>query len=191
MTGERTRIEDAAPIAHGLDAARLELDRAGYCVFCNRIVVRGEDGSCDAGHPAEGIAGSIVLDDGQRPPVLPRFNLAAFLLPMIWGPAHGQWAGAVFLPLWLFADSIVRSAAAMGTAGRIAAAGAVAVTVAMAAWFARRADGLGWRRVCDRVSVEEWAARQRAWAVVSVPVAAALLGAAVYFNTVVLPARGM
>lgn len=191
MTAKGAPTGDAASVARGLDAARLDLRQAGYCVFCNRIVVRGEDGSCDAGHPAEGIAGRIVLDDGDQPPTLPRFNLAAFLLPMIWGPAHGQWAGAVFLPLWLFADSIVRSAAGMGTAGRIAAAGAVAVTVAMAAWFARRADGLGWRRVCDRVSVEEWAARQRVWAVVSVPVAAALLGAAVYFNTVILPARGM
>ena len=175
----------------GLDEARLELHQAGFCVFCNRIVVRGEDGSCEAGHPSEGIAGRIVLADGQEPPTLPQFNLAAFLLPMIWGPAHGQWAGAVFLPLWLFADSIVRSAAGMGPAGRVAAAGAVAVTLAMAAFFGRRADGLGWRRVCDRVTVDEWAARQRVWAVISVPVAAVLLGAAVYFNTVILPARGM
>lgn len=191
MTGARTQTEEAASVAAGLDAARLDVRQAGYCVFCNRIVVRGEDGSCDAGHPAQGIAGRIVLDDGQQPPALPRFNIAAFLLPMIWGPAHGQWAGAVFLPLWLFADSIVRSSADMGTAGRVAAAGAVAVTVAMAAWFARRADGLGWRRVCDRVSVEAWAARQRVWAAASVPVAAVLLGAALYFNTVILPARGM
>ena len=36
---------------------------------------------------------------------LPRFNVAAFLLPPIWGPAHGIWATILFYPIWLFADN--------------------------------------------------------------------------------------
>ncbi len=27
---------------------------------------------------------------------MPRFNIAAFLLPPVWGPAHGMWAAIVF-----------------------------------------------------------------------------------------------
>ncbi len=165
--------------------------QAGYCVHCDRIVERVSDGSCPAGHPAAGIAGRIVLGDGEQTPALPRFNVAAFLLPMLWGPVHGQWVGVVFLPLWVFTDSIVRSASSLGVGGRIAAGFAVLATLAMAGWFGKRANGVGWRRVCDRVSVARYAQRQRVWAVVSVPVAALLVGSVVYFNVVVLPTRGM
>lgn len=175
----------------GLEAARLDVRRAGYCVFCDEIVERTPEGGCAKGHPAEGISGRIVLDDDEPVPVLPRFNLAAFLIPMIWGPANGLWAGAIFLPLWLFTDSIVRSSAQMGVAGRVAAAGAVVMTLAMAAWFGKRANGLAWRRVCGRVGVADFAARQRLWAVFSVPIAAVLVGMALYFNIVILPERGM
>lgn len=184
-------MSDETKAVAGLEVARMEMRTAGYCVFCDRIVQRAPDGACPAGHPAEGVAGRIALADGEDPPQLPRFNIAAFLLPMIWGPAHGQWAGAIFLPLWLFADSIVRSASGQGVAGGVGATFALSATVAMAAWFGKRANGVAWRRVCDRVSVEEFSRRQRVWAIVSVPLAALLLGAAVYFNVVVLPSRGM
>ncbi len=177
--------------AAGLGAARVSLRQAGYCVVCDRIVERVPDGSCPQGHPAPGVTGHVLLDDGEPVPSLPRFNLAAFLLPMIWGPAHGQWAGVVFLPLWLFADSIVRSSASFGPVARVASWLVVAVTVAMAAFFAKRANGLAWRRTWERVSVERFAARQRVWAAVAVPVFAFLLGGALYFDLIVLPARGL
>ncbi len=36
---------------------------------------------------------------------VPRLNLGAFLMPGIWGPAHGLWICILFYPLWLFADN--------------------------------------------------------------------------------------
>lgn len=115
-------------------------------------------------------------------PPFPRFNLAAFLIPPIWGPAHGQWAGAVFLPMWLFADSIVGSAIDRGWLARVAAAGALAVTLALQAWFARNANPLAWRHDAGRLTPEQFLARERVWSIVSLPLAAALLGWAVYYR---------
>jgi len=37
---------------------------------------------------------------------LPRFNVAAFLLPPIWGPAHGFWVTILYYPIWLFVDNL-------------------------------------------------------------------------------------
>lgn len=174
----------------GEDAARIPMRYAGYCVLCDRIVERDEAGACPEGHPSEAVTGHLVLAEDDVVPQLPRFNLAAFLIPPVWGPAHGLWAGAIFLPMWLFADSILRSAG-RGAAGIIGGVVVVGVTLAMMWWFARRANGLAWRRVCDRVSIGEYARRERVWAMVSVPVAVLLLGMALYFDLVVLPARGL
>ncbi len=163
---------------------------AGYCVVCDRIVERGDDGACPKGHPAAAVTGQVVLGPGETVPVLPRFNLAAFLLPPIWGPAHGQWAGAIFLPLWLFADSVFRTAG-QGSATMVAAVVVGVSTLAAMAWFAKRANGLAWRSRWRDLSVEAYLRRERVWTAVSVPVAALLLAGALYFNLVVLPARGL
>lgn len=163
---------------------------AGYCVGCDRLVVRTESGACPEGHPAEAVSGFIMLADTQEIPRLARFNLAAFLLPFIWGPAHGQWAGMIFLPLWLFTDSIIRSAAA-SPAGIAGSAFAVAGTLIVSAWFGKRANGLGWRRVADRVSVHDFMRVQRLWAIVAVPVAVALVAGAAYYDIAIAPTRGM
>lgn len=171
-------------------AARLTVRLAGYCVVCDRIVERDAEGACPAGHPPQAITGKLVLGPDEPVPRLPRFNLAAFLLPPIWGPAHGQWAGAIFLPLWLFADSVVRTAA-HGLVTAIAAVVVVGLTLAGMAWFGKRANGLAWRRVWDRVSVDEFIRRQHIWALACAPVSAALLALALYFDLVVLPARGL
>lgn len=169
------------PSPAGIEAARFELPTAGYCVLCDRIVTRAADGTCPHGHPAVAVSGRLDVRPGEEPPQLPRFNLAAFALPPIWGPAHGQWVGAIFLPLWLFADSAIRSAGEGGAA----AAGAVVITVVTLAaqfWFARRANGLAWRRVCEHVGIAQFAARQRVWAVAATPVGVALLGWAVWYD---------
>lgn len=172
----------------GLEAARLELRQAGYCVHCDRIVERTAEGACPAGHPSADVTGRVVLAPEEPVPSLPRFNLAAFLVPPIWGPAHGQWTGAIFLPLWLFADSTFRSVG-RNAATMIAAVVVGAGTLAAMAWFAKRANGLAWRDQWDRVSVAEYTKRERAWALLAVPLAALLLAAALYFNLVVLPTR--
>lgn len=38
---------------------------------------------------------------------VPKFNLGAFLLPPIWGPAHGIWITILFYPAWLFIDDLL------------------------------------------------------------------------------------
>lgn len=173
----------AEPAPKGLEAAHLSLSSAGYCVMCDRIVVRAANGECPAGHPAEAVSGKILLGKDEPVPQLPRFSVAAFALPPVWGPAHGQWAGVFLLPIWLFADS------AIANAGRNAATAIAAVivavgTLAFQAFFAKRANGVAWRRVCDQMSVEQFIARERVWALATVPVGLALLGWGVYFRLV-------
>jgi hypothetical protein len=167
-----------------LEDARIDVRVAGYCVMCDRIVERADDGSCPEGHPAEAVTGRVVLGPQQPVPRLSGFNLAAFLIPPIWGPAHGQWVGVVFLPIWLFVDSIVASGGAGGISTRSASLVVVVATLAFQAFFAKRANGLAWRRVADTVPVAHYARRERWWAIASVPIAAALLGWAVWFHLV-------
>lgn len=174
----------------GIDAARLDMRTVGYCVMCDRIVERADGGSCPCGHPASAVAGRVVLADEDPVPSLPRFNIAAFLLPPVWGPAHGQWAGAIFLPMWMFADSTLRTAGE-NAATMIAAVVVSVGTLAAMYWFGKRGNGLAWRRQWERVTVAEYVRRERLWAFVSVPVAACLFAAALYFDLVVLPARGL
>ncbi len=165
----------------------LDVRTAGYCVLCDRLVERAPDGSCPAGHPPQALSGRIPLAAGEAVPRLPRFNLAAFLIPPIWGPAHGQWVGAVFLPIWLFMDSIISTGLRGGVGAKLAASAVVVATVAFGAFFAKRANGLAYRRVCDRMSVETFVRRQRLWAIAAVPLALALLGWAVWFHVAMEP----
>lgn len=127
-----------------------------------------------------------MLTSDELVPRLPRFNVGAMLVPPLWGPAHGLWAGAMFLPVWLFADSAVAVAIEPGGTGAVAGAVAiVSLTLVAQLWFAKRANGLAWRRVSHRVSVEEFSARERAWALALAPLGAALLAWAVYYRLVI------
>lgn len=170
----------------GIEAARLVIREAAYCVLCDRLVEREPDGTCPAGHPDEALTGHIPLGIDEPLPVLPRFNLAAFLMPPVWGPAHGQWAGAVFLPIWLFMDSIIATAG-QSRFGWLFAVFVVGATLAFQVVFARRANGMAYRRVWDRMTVAEYVARQRVWAWFSIPFAVGLVGWAVYFRLVLAP----
>ncbi len=168
----------------GLADALIDVRFAGYCTYCDRIVERLPDGSCPGGHPAQVVSGRIPLDANMAVPQLPRFNLAAFLIPPIWGPAHGQWVGAIFLPMWLFMDSIIATAGRGGVWTTAAAFLVVGCTLAFGAFFAKRGNGLAYRRVCAQMSVEEYVRRERVWAIASVPAAAVLVGWALWFHLV-------
>jgi len=171
-----------------LDDARFELRTAGYCVLCDALVERRFDGTCPAGHVAEAVQGRRLLADDEPVPTMSRFNLGAFLMPPIWGPANGAWAGAIFLPIWLFADSVIVSAARRGGMGLwIGAAFVIAATLAFEYFFARRANGVAYRRVMHKMSAEEFARRQRIWAIMSIPIAFALIGWGLYFDIVLWP----
>jgi len=172
--------------AEGLEAARVEVRSAGYCVLCDRIVECTPQGGCarNPEHPSQAVTGRVVLGSDEPVPVLPRFNVAAFLVPPVWGPANGQWAGAIFLPMWLFMDSVIASARGRGPALAVGAALIVTATLGAQAWFAKRANGLAWRRVSERLSVDEFVKRQRMWAVASIPLFVLLVGWGVYYRAV-------
>ncbi|HSK46729.1 MAG TPA: viscotoxin-A3 [Coriobacteriia bacterium] len=174
---------EAALEPKGPEAARLRLRTAAYCVLCDRIVERSADGCCPEGHPPAALTGSIPLASDEVVPSLPRVNWGAFALPPVWGPAHGQWVGVLFLPIWLFTDSVA-STASRGPVALVAAVLVLLLTVAFQFYFAKRANGVAWRRVADHVSVEEFIRRQRRWTVACVPVGVALLGWGLFYRFV-------
>ena len=114
---------------------------------------------------------------------VPRFNVAAFLMPPIWGPAHGIWATIVFYPLWILADTAFVNALQHRTPLAIVVGVLVFVlmTALTAAFALRRALSLG-------VSKETYLRRQRIWAAVSVIVGAVALIVATYYNLFLNPA---
>ena len=175
---------EGAPSLDPLDEVRFDVRSVGYCVLCDAIVERTGDGGCLAGHEARAVSGQMVLDPRDPLPVLPRFSLGAFLMPPIWGPAHGQWAGAFFLPIWLFADSAIVAAARGGGLQWIGAAVVIAGTLGFEYFFARKANGVAYRRVMGTMSVAEFTRRERIWGYAMIPLAAALIGWGLYFDLV-------
>ncbi|MDP2232926.1 MAG: hypothetical protein Q8K89_04765, partial [Actinomycetota bacterium] len=75
---------------------------------------------------------------------LPRFNWGAFLMPPIWGVAHGQWAGVFFLPAWAFVDNVVRAGRSFGAWSTVMGAAMVLATLALQVLFAMNADKIAW-----------------------------------------------
>lgn len=120
---------------------------------------------------------------------IPRFNIGAFVLPPIWGPAHGIWASIIFYPLWLVADNSFYAAWTERTPLAIGlAVGIFVVLVAITSAFsilgqplaARRAAALGKTK-------QEYLKTQRIWAVVCVIIGIAALAAATYYNFEIRP----
>ena len=95
--------------------------------------------------------------------------------------------GAIFLPIWLFMDSILSTANRGGIPTLVAAPTVVAITLAFQAFFAKRANGVAFRTVCDRMSIAEFVRRERWWAVGCIPAAMLLVAWAVWFDVAVRP----
>lgn len=117
---------------------------------------------------------------------IPRVNVGALFLPPIWGPAHGMWATIVFYPLWLVADNSFYAAWSAPSALSIAlaalvfvmlTAGTVAFAIVSQPFAAHRAVAMGKTK-------EEYLARERVWAVVSVIVGILMIALATYYNLV-------
>lgn len=124
---------------------------------------------------------------------MPRFNVAAFLLPPIWGPAHGMWPTILFYPIWLFADNMFYAAFAAPSVLSIAGAlfvlvtlmtGTIAFAIVAQPLAAHRAESMG-------VSRETYLRRQRWWAVACAIAGAIMLALATYYNLVIRPTTGM
>lgn len=111
-------------------------------------------------------------------PALPRFNWAAFLIPPVWGLAHGQWAGVFFLPMWLFVDNVLRGPQLLGAASVVGGWLLAAATLGIQAAYAAHANEHAWRRVAGTMTVERFVRAQRRWAVAGT-VSVALMVAAV------------
>jgi len=154
-----------------LAAARLALedDRdVGFCVVCDRFVERGASGECPLGHSPHLVAGDHLLKPGEDLPTMPRFNIAAFLIPPLWGVWYGQWAGVFFVPLWIFTQNAWEAVQGRSFAWYVPAYAILVVNVLFMLFFARKANGLAYRHVCKKQSLQTFLARQRIWAAAAV-----------------------
>lgn len=115
---------------------------------------------------------------------LPRMNIGAFVMPGIWGPAHGFWVCILFYPLWVFIDYLIYGAYINPQPWTIALAviSSVALAVVTGA-FAIVSQPIAAHRADDRgVSRERYLKRERIWAVVCIIIAIAALAWATYYN---------
>jgi len=154
---------------------------------------------CDGGEnePCDGEVGGSgdgkAVDPDQRETIdlsqLPAMNWGALLMPAIWGPAHGQWITILFYPLWLFADTSITNAVLYGGVAIVLAATVILGTAAATVFFARTVGYKAYLRVADKMTLQEYLARERIWAVVCALIALVFLGFATWYNlSVRLPA---
>ena len=120
---------------------------------------------------------------------LPRFNWAAFLMPPIWGPAHGIWVTILYYPAWLLADDLfyetfVNPNPMSILLSILAAAILLGITVGFAIasqpFAAHRAESLG-------VDRETYLRRQKYWTVGCAIAAGIMLVLATMYNIEVRP----
>lgn len=123
---------------------------------------------------------------------IPRFNIGAFFLPPVWGPAHGIWASIIFYPLWLVADNSFYAAFDQRTPLAIALAAIIfVILVALTIAFSLIGQPIAAHRAASRGKTkEQYLKEQRIWAVVCVVVGIAALAAATYYNLVIRPTMG-
>lgn len=115
---------------------------------------------------------------------LPRMNWGAFLMPGIWGPAHGFWICLLFYPLWLLVDYLIYGAYAnpepwMIALAVVAGVGILVITLA----FALVSQPIAAHRAEDNgVSRAAYLKRERMWAVACLIMAVAAVAWASYYN---------
>lgn len=120
---------------------------------------------------------------------LPRINWGALLMPAVWGPAHGQWVTVFFYPIWLLADNCLTNAVLHGGIAIVLAAIVVLGTAAVTIFYARTAGYKAYLRVADKMTLQEYLARERIWVVASALIALLFIGLATWYNLAVrLPA---
>lgn len=123
---------------------------------------------------------------------LPRFNVAAFLLPPIWGPAHGFWVTILYYPIWLFVDNLFfatyNDPQPLGVILSILAfAALLGITIA----FAIVSQPIAAHRAQDKgISRRTYMKRQRYWAIGCAIGAVVMLSLATYYNLVIRPTVG-
>lgn len=123
---------------------------------------------------------------------LPRFNIAAFLMPPIWGPAHGFWVTILYYPIWLFVDNLFYAtyidpqplAVVFSILAFVALLGITIV-------FAIVSQPIAAHRAQDKgVTRAVYLRRQRWWAIGCAIAAVVMLSLATYYNLVIRPTVG-
>lgn len=115
---------------------------------------------------------------------LPRFNLAAFLIPPIWGFANGFWVTILYYPAWIFMDNLLYAAVSDPTVLSCVFAGTtIAAYIGISIAFSLVSQPMAAHRAQDMgVSRETYLKRQRIWAIASVVIAVVLLSLATWYN---------
>lgn len=124
---------------------------------------------------------------------IPRFNIAAFFMPFIWGPANGFWVCILYYPVLLFADNALYAAYTEQSVLSIVVAAVILISlIAFTAVFAILSQPYAAHRVIDRgMSKEKYLKRQGVWAVVSLIVFIAMIALATYYNLMIRPTIGL
>lgn len=120
---------------------------------------------------------------------LPRFNVAAFLLPPVWGPAHGLWVTILYYPIWLFVDNLFYATFEDPQPLSIVfTVLAFAILLGITIAFAIVSQPIAAHRAEDRgISRATYLKRQRAWAIGCAIGAVIMLGLATYYNLGIRP----
>lgn len=115
---------------------------------------------------------------------LPRFNIGAFFMPPIWGPAHGFWITILYYPAWLIADNLFFATYLEPTTMSVVlsiltAIFLLGVTIA----FAIVSQPIAAHRAQDKgVSRSDYIKREKRWAVISIAIAILMVILATVYN---------
>ena len=115
---------------------------------------------------------------------IPRINLAALLVPPIWGPGHGIWVTVLWYPIWLFADNVFYAAYSQQTTLSFVVAAIVGICLlALTVFFAIVSQPFAAHRAAEQGRTkEEYLKRERIWAVICAVVGIAFIAFATYYN---------
>lgn len=115
---------------------------------------------------------------------LPRINIAALLLPPIWGPFHGFWITILFYPAWILTDNLIYAAWAEPSTMSIAFAVLTVLTLlALTIIFSMVSQPIAAHRAEDNgISRQEYLKKQRYWAIGCAIGAIIMLALASYYN---------
>lgn len=115
---------------------------------------------------------------------LPRMNVGAFLMPAIWGPAHGFWVTILYYPAWLLADNVFYAAYESPTPlALIIAVLTFVILLGITIAFSIVAQPIAAHRAeAKGVSRQTYLKRERIWIGVSALIAVVFLGLATWYN---------
>lgn len=141
---------------------------------------------------SEGLTDKQIKQEEAFMKGLPRVNWAAFLLPPIWGPAHGFWVTILFYPAWLVCDNVVYGAYESPSWFSILfAVLALVVMIAVTLAFAIVSQPIAAHRAQEKgINREDYLKKQRIWTIGCLAGGIVMLAFATYYNLVIRPGLG-